>query len=224
MCTLLPGDPPALQRPHDLLRALRRAEKVGIIDRDHARAAVVNFPDHLRDRPVAELEPVHQRFGAERAALVAATRGLHEGAVDVTVLLEQVVPRHRQAFHRVQPVGPVGTAHRAPLEIVEELVEHELRLPDHHRVAMLERLLRHEAGVHAAHHDRHSARPERIGDLVPAVHVARHRRQANQIRLQVEVDRLDVLVGEHDLVTVPWDAGRDGQQARERRIEGPVQV
>ena len=92
------------------------------------------------DRAVAELQPVHQRLGAEGAALVAAARGLHEGAVDVAVLLEQVVARHRQVYHRVQPVRPVDAAHLAALEIVQDPVEHELRFADHHRVAVLERL------------------------------------------------------------------------------------
>jgi hypothetical protein len=75
-----------------------------------------------------------------------------------------------------------------------------------------------------AHHARHPARPEGVGDLVPAVHVAGHGGQADQVRLQVEVDRLDVLVGQHHLVAVARNARRDGEQARERRVESPVEI
>ena len=114
----------------------------------------------------------------------------------------------------MQPVGAIGAAHRALLEVVEELLDHELRLPDDHRVAMLQRLLRHEARVDAAHDDRHPPRPERVGDLVAAVHVARHGGDADQVRLQVEVDRLDVLVGQHHFVAVARNHAGHGKQAR----------
>ena len=124
----------------------------------------------------------------------------------------------------MQPVRFVGAAHLAPLEIVEELIQHQLHLADDHRVAVLERLLRHEARVHAAHHHRHPARPECIGDLVAAVHVARHGGDADEVGLEIEVDRLDVLVGQHDLVTVARDGAGDGEQARERRVQRPIQV
>jgi hypothetical protein len=48
----------------------------------------------------------------------------------------------------------------------------------------------------AAHDDRNAARPERIRDLVAAIDVARHRRDADEINFEVEVDRLDVLIGQ----------------------------
>jgi hypothetical protein len=49
--------------------------------------------------------------------------------------------------------------------------------------------------MHAAHDDRHAAGAKRIGDLVAAIDVARHRRDADQIGLEMEIDCLDVLIG-----------------------------
>src|ERR1700691_3512905 len=70
--TGLPLDTASLQRAHHLLRALRGTEKVGIVDRDGARTAVLHLVNHFLDRPITELEAVHQRLGAERASLMAA--------------------------------------------------------------------------------------------------------------------------------------------------------
>jgi hypothetical protein len=72
--------------------------------------------------------------------------------------------------------------------------------------------------MHAAHHDRHALRAEAVGDLVTAVDVARHRGDADQVALQVEVDGLDVFVGQHDLIPVARDAGRHRKEAGEGRI------
>jgi hypothetical protein len=77
----------SLQRAHHFLRTLWRTEEVGVINRDGARPAILDLMNHLVDRPIAELEAVHQRLGAERAALVAAARGLHESTIHVAVLL-----------------------------------------------------------------------------------------------------------------------------------------
>ena len=61
---------------------------------------------------------------------MAAARGLHEGAVDVAVLLQQVVARHRHAGHRMQPVARVVPRMLPLFEIVEQLVDDELGLAD----------------------------------------------------------------------------------------------
>src|SRR4030095_1492531 len=145
-------------------------------------------------------------------------------AVDVAMLLEEVVPGQRQVFHRVEAVRLVGAAHLAALEVVEQLGEHQLDFPDHDRVAVPPRLPRHEARVHAAPHDGYSAGPECVRDLVAAIHVARHRRDADEVGFEVEVDRLDVFVGEHDLVPLARNGTGDGGQTRERRVEGAIQV
>src|SRR5271163_2511073 len=86
----LPLDAAALQRAHDLLATLWRAEKVGVVDRDRARTAILHLLDHFVHWPIAEFEAVHQRFGAEGAALMTAPRGLYECLIDVSVLLEEV--------------------------------------------------------------------------------------------------------------------------------------
>ena len=89
---------------------------------------------------------------------------------------------------------------------------------------MLQRFLRHEARVHAAHDDRHALGAELVGDFIAAIDVTRHRGNPDQVRLQIEVDRLDVLVGEHDFVLVAWNGRGDGEQAGERGIERSIQV
>ena len=83
---------------------------------------------------------------------------------------------------------------------------------------MLQRLLGHEARMHAAHNHGHAPRAECVRDLVAAVDISRHRGNPHQIRLQVEIDGLDVLVGQHDLVLIAGNAGGDGEQARKRRV------
>ena len=124
----------------------------------------------------------------------------------------------------MQPVRFVSAAHLAPLQIVEELIQHKLHLTDYYGVAVLERLLRHEARVHASHDNRHPASAKCIGDLVAAVHVASHGGDANEICLEIVVDRLDVFIGQDDLVTVARDGSGDGEQARERRVQRSIQV
>ena len=155
---------------------------------------------------------------------MTAARGLYECLVYVSVLLEEVVARHRHSLHRVKFVRLVGSLHRTLPQIVEQLVHHQLDFADHHGVGMLQRFLRHETRVHAAHHDRHAFGAELVGDFIATVDVTRHRGNPDQVRLQIEVDRLDVLVGEHDFVLVAWNGRGDGEQAGERGIERSIQV
>ena len=63
-----------------------------------------------------------------------------------------------------------------------------------------------------------------IGDFVAAVDITRHRGNPDQVRLQIEVDRLDVLVGQHHFILVAWDGCGDGEQAGKRRVQRPIQV
>ena len=116
----------------------------------------------------------------------------------------------------MQHVGLVGAAHLAALQIIKQLVDHEFDLANHHGVAMLERFLRHEARMDAAHDDRHAARPKRIRDLVAAIDVARHCRDADEIGFEVEVDRLNVLISQNHLVTIPRHCGCHRKQTCER--------
>ena len=147
---------------------------------------------------------------------MAAARGLHEGAVDVAVPLEEVVARRLEVFHGMQPIRLVEAAHLPLLEIVEELGEDELDFADADGVAVPERFLRHEARMHAPHGHRYPARPEGVGDLVAAVHVARHGGDAHEVRLEVEVDGFDVLVGEHHFVAVAGNSRGHREEAGER--------
>src|SRR6267142_3633813 len=60
------------QGTHNLFWTLRRTEKVGIIHRDGARAAILHLMDNFVDWTITELKAVHQGFGAECATLMAA--------------------------------------------------------------------------------------------------------------------------------------------------------
>src|SRR3979409_1452970 len=51
----LPLNAASLQGTHDLLRTLGGAEKIGIIHRDGARAAILHFMDNFVDWTIAEL-------------------------------------------------------------------------------------------------------------------------------------------------------------------------
>ncbi len=155
---------------------------------------------------------------------MTAARGLHEGLVDVTVLLEQVVAGHRHADHRVQGGRFVGPAQRALREVVEQSVDHQFHFADDDRVGVLKRLLRHEARMDAAHHHRHAFGAEAVGDFVTAVDIARHRGNPDHVGLQIEVDRLDIFVGQHDFVLIARNDRGDRQQAGERRIKSAVEV
>ena len=206
----LPLEAASLQCAHDLLRPLRRPEEIRVIDRNNARAAVLHLVDHFIDGAIAEFQAVHQRLGAESAALVAAPRSLDEGAVHIAVLLQKIVARHRHSNHRMQRVGFVGSAHRSRSEIVEQSIDHKLDFADNDGVAVLKRFLRHEARMHAAHDDGHALGAESVGDFVAAVDVTRHRRNPNQIGFQIEVDVLDVFVGQD---TSYWSRGIDAATA-----------
>src|SRR5262249_23923556 len=82
-------------------------------------------------------------------------------------------------------------------EVADGLGPGELRLPGHHAVHVLERLLRAERGVYAAEHDLGSAIAETTGDVVRLRDTRGLGGERDQRCLDVVVDGLDVLV--HDL-------------------------
>src|SRR5271167_2225541 len=123
----------------------------------------------------------------------------------------------------MQRVRLVGTAHRPLLEIIEQLGDHELDFPDHNSIAMLQRLLWHEAWMHAAHDDGYTLLAKLAGDFVAAVDVTRHRGNSNEVRPQIEIDRLDVLVRKHHSRGMAKLAVRHGRQcANESKWRRPV--
>ena len=62
---------------------------------------------------------------------MTAARGLDEGAIDVAVLLDEVVARHRQVDHRMQPVGFVDAAELAVPEVVQHPGHDQLGFAHH---------------------------------------------------------------------------------------------
>jgi hypothetical protein len=106
----------------------------------------------------------------------------------------------------MQRVRLIGSAHRPLFEIIEQFVDHELDFANNDCIAMLQRFLRHEARVHAAHDDGDALGAELVGDFVAAIDVTRHGGNPHEVRLQIEVDRLNVLVREHHFVLVAWDS------------------
>ncbi len=124
----------------------------------------------------------------------------------------------------MQRVRLVNAFQVAGFEIVEHLGHDQLRLADDYRVGMGQRFLAHEARVYAAHDDGNSAAPELIGNLVTALHVTGHGRNSDHIDFQVEIDLLDILVGQYDLILILRYAGRNREQTRQRRIKRAIQV
>jgi len=61
-------------------------------------------------------------------------------------------------------------------------------------------------------------------DLVAAIGVARHRRDADEVGFEVEIDRLDVLVGEHDLVAVAGNGAGHREQPGQGRVQRAIEV
>ena len=84
---------PALQRLHHLGARAGVPKKSASLNANVARAGRVDLAHHLVYRAVAEAQAIHQLLGAEGAGVVAAARGLDEGAVDVALRLDQVVAR-----------------------------------------------------------------------------------------------------------------------------------
>ena len=101
-------------------------------------------------------------------------------------------------------------------EIVEQLVDDQFHLADHDGVAMRKRLLRHEARMDPAHDDGNALGAEFVGDFVAAVDVARHCGNPDEVGLQIEIDGLDILVGENHLVPVTRDRSGDREQPGQR--------
>ena len=124
----------------------------------------------------------------------------------------------------MQSVRFIGAAHRSVFEIVEQLADHQLDFADNDGVGMFECFLRHEARMHTAHDHGHALGAELVGDFVAAVDVARHGGNADHVGLQIEVDRLDILVGEHDFVLVARNDRGNCQQARQRGVKRPVHI
>ena len=133
---------------------------------------------------------------------MASAGSLHERAVYVAVFLEEIVTRHRHASHRMQSAGLVGPAHRTLPQIIKEFVDYEFNFADNDRIAMLERLLGHEAGMHPAHHDGYASGAELVGNLISAVDVTGHRGDSDEIGLQVEINGFNVLIGEDHFVLI----------------------
>src|SRR5215831_15828469 len=142
--------------------------------------------NHLVDRPITESESVHQRLGAESAALMAAARGLDKGAVDVAVLLQKVVTWHRQSDHRVQCAGLVRSSHLPLSEVIEQSIHHKLN---------------------STHDNGDAFGAELVGDLVAAIDVARHGGNTDKVRFKIKIDCLDIFVRKYNFVLVAWNAG-----------------
>ena len=68
-------------------------------------------------------------------------------------------------------------------EIIEQFVDHQFDFADNDSIAMLQCFLRHEAWMHAAHHNGHALGTELVGDFVAAVDVTRHRGNPDEVRL-----------------------------------------
>ena len=69
----------------------------------------------------------------------------------------------------------------------------------HHRVGVPGRLVGQQRGMDAADHDRHAPCPQLVGDRVGPQRRAGDGRDAHQVGVEVEVQRLDAFVLDRDL-------------------------
>ena len=226
---LLPGD----ERREQRLGLLLVADEVVVHHEDVPDAEGVDRLDlgqHLRHGFRPRPAPVHDDDVAELAVERAAAREL-DGHAAVPVGLEEIEARQG----RVQHAGLVVLAVLG-LPGPGRVVAHELRprvlgLADHEHVHLAAQLLGAQRREGTAHHHQLPAAPEGLGELEHPPLVDHEARDPDDVGVRVEIDRLDVLVAEHDLVGRRRQP-RDRRQcevgehaplpkARQNAVEGP---
>ena len=147
-------------------------------------------------------------------AIEGATPGELEGERVIAVYLQQVKARRRRGREVRLLRGPVLTLPGAGLKIREELRPSLFGFVDKNHVAAATQLFRAQRCEGAAHHDKASAPPELLDDLIHALAVNDVSGYADNVRIHVEVDLLDVLIAQRDLVP----GGRKPCHRRHREI------
>jgi hypothetical protein len=110
--------------------------------------------------------------------------------------------------------GPVLRLPLPALEVAQEGGPGLLRLVDEEHVAAAAQLLGTQRCERPSDHHEAAAPAELRDDLEHALLVDDVARHADQVGLEIEVDRLDVLVAEHDLVL----AGGETRDRRHRQV------
>jgi hypothetical protein len=208
-----------------LLGFLLVADEVVVNDEDVVRAETMDLADlghhlihGLRPRP----PPVHHDDVAELARERTAARELDRHA-PVLMDLHQIEARQWRVVHARLLVLPVLGLPLSGLVVFQELRPRVLRLVNEDDVHFVAELLGTERGERTAGHDELSAPPELRRDLEDAALVDHIAGEADDVRVDLEVDRLDVLVHEDDVVLARRDAG-DGRQREIREDAFLVQA
>jgi hypothetical protein len=226
--------PEARHFAQQLLRDLLVADEVVIDDEDLMRAeamALADLSHHLLDALHARLPPVHGDDVAELAVEGATAREL-DGKRVVAVDLEQVETRHGRVAE-VRLLGCAVLALRHPgLEVPKELRPGLLGLFDEERVTATPQLIGEKRGEGTTDHHEAPAAAELLDDLQDARAMDGEAGHADDVRLEIEIDLLHVLVEEHHLVLGRSEArhgghGEVGEEAIDveggkNRVVGPV--
>src|SRR5208337_2824938 len=176
---------------------------VGDIDVLEAGNADVgpDFFDHFVQGPPAVGVPVNDGNLAKGAVIGTAAGGL--GGDDfhpVAPEIHQFQAGPGQARQLVQPLGLVTPLEAFAAGVLQDLLPDVLRLSHHHRLAVLQGLLRVQGDVEAAHHYRHPAPAELRGDFVSTLRSGASGGDAHQVILAVVGNLHQAVIGQiyHD--------------------------
>src|SRR3569833_1109420 len=78
--------------------------------------------------------------------------------------------------------------------------------------------------MHTSHHHRDAFGSKPVRYFISPIDVARHRGDSHETDLEIEIDRLDVLVGENHLIAIFRNTGGDSQQAGKRGVKRPIEI
>ena len=203
-------------------------EQVVVDEEERAAPEPGDLRHDVVHRPAPVLR-VHRGDAAEAAPVGASPRGLDEVGGEIGPALQQAAVEVRVVREVGAVVAHVARLEPAVLEVVEERGPGVVGLADHDGVRVRGGFLvvRAQADVPSAEHNRDAARPERVREGIGAHRAHRADADGHQVRTPLEIDLAVVVVGEGDL---PVRRGqgrevRDGERRHEalvdRELTGP---
>src|SRR5436190_13834636 len=207
---------PVAKRRQQPSRVTRVADQVRIAERNVLAACRMHrfdFGNDLLDRLGARPPAIGHDDVAELAVERAAAAGL-EIEVEVHLGVEEIVPRRRRV-HDVDLVDlMVVRLPHALGKVAAELGPGVLDLALEHRVEEADAALGTERRVWSAGHDVASALFELARDFERAAVLDVEHRYPDDVRLGIEVDRLDLLVADLDLPVAGRERRNGGEAER----------
>ena len=189
------AEPLLVQRCHPPEQLLGIAAVGGevVVHEQQVAAQPSQFVDDLVDGTRAEPLVEEGRDRAEAALVRATPRRLHRVDGCVAPPLDQRAVGDRQPRERNR-TGHIPALQRSVAEVRDHPRHRALGFADANAVGVLRGFVGQQARVVAAHHDGFPLRPEPVGDFVGPRRVEGHERDADQVRIGVEIDDVDLLV------------------------------